>query len=114
MGDIEVPRKYIIDIGPKKFADDVIWVTGAFDSYGTELELNNQMAPFGLFTPRPKVLQVPAPIPGQSLSVKYQAKHPLLKVDELDTEIEIPEVLAGGLSSYVGFLAFNSIGGPEN
>lgn len=114
-GDIEVHRKYIVDIGPKKFADDVIRITGAFDSLGHELELNNQLAPAGLFTPRPKVLQVTAPIPGQSLSVVYQAKHPKLVVENMDgQEIEIPEILGGALTSYVGFMAFNFLGGAEN
>lgn len=113
-GDIEVHRKYIIDIGPKKFADDVIRITGAFDSLGNELELNNQMAPAGLFTPRPKVLQVTAPIPGQALSVVYQAKHPFLVPEGLDVEVELPEVLNGALKAYVGFQAYNFLGGAEN
>ena len=113
-GEIEVPYKFIMDIGPKKFADDVIRITGAFDSLGHELELNNKLAPAGLFTPRPKVLQVPIPIPGQSLSVQYQAKHPLLSGSDLDAEVEIPDVLIGGLTAYVGFMAFNFMGGQEN
>jgi hypothetical protein len=114
-GDIDVPYRYIIDgTGPEKFKDDVIRVTGAFDSYGEELELNNQMAPTSLFTPRPKVLQVPVPMPGQVLSVVYQAKHPLLSATDLDEEVEIPEVLVGGLTAYVGYMAFNFLGGAEN
>lgn len=113
-GDIEVARKYIIDSGPKKFADDVIRITGAFDSLGNEMELNNQLAPTGLFTPRPKVLQVPVPIAGQSLSVVYQAKHPLLSASNLDAEVELPDVLVGGLTAYVGFMAYNFLGGAEN
>lgn len=122
-GPIEVPRKYIIDMGPKKFEDDVIRITSAYDSLGNELELNNKLAPFGVFTPRSKTLQVPGPIPGQSLSVVYQAKHPELPVssdevgegeDYLSTEIEIPETLTGALTAYVGFLAFNFLGGQDN
>lgn len=116
-GEIEVPHRYIMDLGPKKFADDVVRITGAFDSLGNELELNNKLAPAGLFTPRPKVLQVPVPIPGQALSVQYQAKHPLLSgssPEDLEAEIELPEVLVGGLTAYVGFMAFNFLGGAEN
>ncbi|QDP54369.1 MAG: hypothetical protein Unbinned4120contig1000_21 [Prokaryotic dsDNA virus sp.] len=119
-GSIEVPKKYIVDIGPKKFEDDVIRITGAYDSLGNELELNNKLAPFGIFTPRAKTLQVPGPIPGQSLSVIYQAKHPKLPTSTeedaefLSTEIEIPETLTGALTAYVGFLTFNFLGGQDN
>lgn len=113
-GETPQPHKYIIDMGPKKFQDDVIRIIGAFDSLGHDMEMNNPMAPSSLFTPRPKVLQVPMPIPGQSLSVYYQAKHPPLDPGNLKIEIEIPEVMIGALTAYVGFLAFNGIGGPEN
>lgn len=115
-GNIVVPHKYIIDIGNKKFLDDVIRIVTAFNPVGMEHELNNHLAPFGIFTPKPKTIQIPVPIHGETISVVYQAKHPLLgsDEDELEDEIELPDVLLGALTAYVGFQAFNFIGGPEN
>jgi hypothetical protein len=106
---------YIKDLHTEKpFQDDVIRILKVFNSYGHEMPLNNEDERWSLFTPRTKTLQVPIPLRRQALSVSYQARHNRLSVDQLDAEIELPEILEGALTSYIASNVFTDMGGPEN
>lgn len=67
---------YIKDLFNETFEDDVIRITGVFNSHNNyPLPLNDDEAEWSLFTPRYNILQVPKPQDKVSLSVMYQAKH---------------------------------------
>lgn len=92
---------YIRDLPEEPFKDDVIKVLAVYDSLGRKLVLNDIECNESLFTPQPRILQVPNPIAGQALSVHYQAAHPVLSVLDQETEIDIPPVLHGALTAFI-------------
>lgn len=105
---------YIKDLHNEHFTGDVIKVMRVFDSLGAELKLNDAEAVWSVFTPKPKTLQVPIPLDGQSLSVVYQAKHATLVDDDLEQLIDVPEVLEGALTSYIAGKIYSNMNGVEN
>ena len=105
---------YIIDMGREQFQEDVIKILSVYSSTGCKLPLNDLEKFDSVFTPQSTVLQVPFPIPGYSLSVEYQAMHPKLRHDELDSEIELPEVLYRPLRSYIAGQVFMHMNTQEN
>jgi hypothetical protein len=114
-GETPQPIRYIIDrFATEPFKDDVVRILKVFDTLGREHVLNNESSRFSLFTPRAKVLQVPRPIPGEALSISYQARHVPILPGDLEAEIEIPEVLEEAFYSYVAHKVFTNIGGDEN
>lgn len=110
----KVRYPYIKDLPGEKFLDDVLRILFVYDSMGNKLPLNNQEHPLSLFTPKAKVLQVPRPLEGVMLSVSYQARHPQLTRDDLDAEIQIPDVLLAALTGYIGYAMFSGIGTAES
>lgn len=113
----DVRHRYIIDCAEDKFADDVIKVLSVQDELGCFLPLNDAENPASLFTPRPLVLQVPAPKDGVKLAVLYQARHPILH-DTADTvmdqEVDIPFSLENALKNFVGYKVYSDMNGQEN
>ena len=104
---------YIKDLGNEPFTNDVIRVTSVYDQFGNRLPLNDQTNHSSLFTPQAKVLQVPYTIHGASLNVVYQASHPTLSTENLEQEIELPSVLHGALTAYIGYKVFGNMVTPE-
>lgn len=92
---------YIIDMITEPFEEDVIKILSVFNSFGEKLPLNDLDNPMSVFNPQSNVLQVPYPIPGQSLSLEYQAKHPKLDHCHPDDEIVLPDVLWRALKAYI-------------
>ena len=99
---------YIKDLPEEPFSDDVIKILNVFREDG-ELPLNNEANALSCFTPQADVLQVPNPENGVALSVGYQAKHPILTLDDLTQEIELPEVLHGALRDWIAFRAYSQV-----
>ncbi|UZV39865.1 head completion adaptor [Xanthomonas virus PB119] len=108
------PRRYILDLPEERFTDDVIRILQVYNSYGYQVPLNDDGNPFSVFTPQGGVLQIPRPLPGQILSVTYQAKHPKLTIDSLDQEVMLPEVLVEGLISYIAYKKYTNMATPES
>lgn len=104
------PYRYIIDLPLEPFEEDMVKILTVFDSFGNEKPLNDDARSDSLYTPQDKILQVPSPVPGQSLSVLYQAKHPVLCVDCPDTEIILPETLYPALYAYIAYQVFDGLG----
>lgn len=107
------PYLYIRDLPEERFKDDVIKILKVYDSSGSELPLNDEKKSMSVFTPQNNVLQVPAPVTGDCLSVVYQAKHPLLTVDRQDQRVEIPDGLFECLRAYVAHKVFSAIATQE-
>jgi hypothetical protein len=106
------PIRYIVDLPHEKFKDELIKVTQVFDHMGREIQLNDENEPFSVFTPQVKMLQVPNPMTGVYLNVKYQQRHPVLK-GELSEYIELPDVLETALSSYVAYRVFSQMNSQD-
>lgn len=104
---------YIMDLVLEPFEQDVIKVLAVYNSDGYQMPLNDNEAPWSLFTPQANVLQVPNPEPGKALSVMYQARHPELDHLKLEQPIELPDVLHGALFSYIGYQVYDAISTPE-
>lgn len=107
-------KRYILDMGLEPFEEDVIKILTVYNSDGYRMPLNDNEAPWSLFTPQANVLQVPNPEPDKALSVLYQARHPELKVDELEQPIELPDVLHGAFLAHIGFQIYEAMGTAES
>jgi len=105
---------YIKDLMGDPFIGDVIKVLNVFDEYEYELPLNDVEHPSSVFTPQPRMLQVPNPVDGALYNVVYQAKHPLLVLNaELDQEIDLPDVLHAALKAYIAYKVYSSMNTQE-
>jgi hypothetical protein len=100
---------YIRDLFEEPFSDDVLRITAVFSVEDGELPLNNEGDQRSVFTPQVDVLQVPDPVAGKALSIAYQAKHPVLTLDDLTQEIELPDVLHPALRDWIAYRAFSQI-----
>lgn len=100
---------YIKDLIQEPYEEDMLKILAVYNSLGQKVPLNDNERIDSVFTPRDKVLQVPRPINGASLSVLYQAKHPKLTVEDLEAEIQLPIVLEGALTAYIAYKVFSSM-----
>lgn len=104
---------YIMDTADP-FLDDVIRVVRVYNTYGIELPLNDEGARHAIFTPQPRIIQVPNPVVGNVLNVVYRAQHPKLSVDKLDQEIELPDILIPALHTYIAYKALTAMNTAES
>uniref|UniRef100_A0AB39ACI6 Virion structural protein n=1 Tax=Erwinia phage Fifi051 TaxID=3238787 RepID=A0AB39ACI6_9CAUD len=98
---------YIKDLIGEPYEEDMLKILAVYNSLGQKVPLNDNERIDSVFTPRDKLLQVPRPIDGASLSVLYQAKHPTLTIDDLQQEIILPVVLEGALTAYIAYKVFS-------
>jgi hypothetical protein len=105
---------YIRDLVEEPFQEDVIRILSVFDSCGRELPLNDETNDYSVFTPQNRVLQVPRPKDGIALSLGYQAKHPLLTLEDLTQEIDLPDVLVPALRAWIAYRAFGQLNTQES
>lgn len=100
---------YIQDLYEDPFQEDVIKILTVFSSDGGELPLNDESQLNSVFTPQGKVLQVPEPVTGVTLSLGYQARHVPLTLDDLTQEIDLPDVLEAALRNWIAYRAFGQV-----
>lgn len=111
-GDIAYP--YIRDLGREKFEEDVLRILSVFTSNGCRLPLNDESVYTSVFTPQANTLQNSNPVPGEMLSITYQAKHSALRCNDMEaSHIELPSVLEGALRSYIAYKVYLAINTPE-
>lgn len=60
------------------------------------------------------MVQVPYPVPGEMLSIVYQARHPELQFGVDNQEIRLPDTLHEALSCYVAYKVYSHMNGAEN
>jgi len=75
--------------------------------------LNDEENRNSLFTPKANLLQVPRPVPGICLGVKYQAKHRPILLSKLDEELELPETLYGALTAFIAWKIYSNLNTQE-
>ena len=105
---------YIMDTVVEPFQEDVIKVLSVHNTFGQKMPLNDTEHTMSVFSPQANVLQVPFPIPGQALSIEYQAKHPLLDHCRCEQEIELPDVLWRALKAYIAGKVYSHMNTQEN
>lgn len=109
------PHLYILDNEDEPFEGDFIKALQIIDQNSCVLPLNDPDDVRSLYTPQPNLIQVPQPVAGQVLAVEYQARHPKISLDDNGcTEIDLPEVLEGALSAYIGYKAYSHMNGADN
>lgn len=120
-GSSAEPYPYIVDLlSESPFTGDVIKILEVFDDNLRTLPLNDAGNVASLFTPQPDVLQVPHPRDGVPISVRYQARHPVLLTEMpegeelLDQEIDLPFHLEGALQLLIGSYVYGHMNGAEN
>ena len=106
---LEEKVAYIVDQPEDPFTEDVIKILQVSDSRGAVLPLNDAEHVDSVYTPQAKLLQVPRPKAGVALSILYQARHPEVTGEDLEQEIDVPDVLLSALLAYVGYQAFASV-----
>ena len=102
-------RRYILDLPEEKFKEDVAKVLRVFTQDGCELPLNNEFEHTSVFTPQAQILQVPNPVQGKVLSVKYQSLHPEVLFDDDDAHVYLPVHLLDALKAFVGYKAYSDM-----
>jgi hypothetical protein len=102
-------RRYILDLPEEPFTEDVAKILSVYNTYGIELPLNDREHSLSVFTPQPKLLQVPRPYAGLALAIHYQALHPKIVVENLEAEIFIPDVLDEALLAYVAYKTYSDM-----
>ena len=105
---------YIIDNVGEPFPEDVIKILSVYDSLGVKLPLNDLESCISVFSPQSTVLQIPNPIPGQALTLEYQARHAVLDHCDCEAEIVLPDVLHGALRSYIAWKMFSHMNTQES
>lgn len=105
---------YIIDTVGEPFPEDVLKILSVYNSFGQKMPLNDLEDPMSVFNPQSTVLQVPFPIPGQALTLEYQARHEILDHCDCEAEIILPEVLRGALRSYIASKVYMHMNTQEN
>jgi hypothetical protein len=107
---------YILDSDAVPFQDDVIKIMQVYNGCGCLLTLNDINCCDSLFTPQPNVLQIPHPVPDETVHIIYQARHPKLLTDPVDltAQIDLPEVLEEAFVSLIAYKVFNAMNGQEH
>ena len=85
-----------------------------FDSYGSQLPLNDTEACNAVFTPHANVLQAMPLRSGDILSVQYQAKHATLSHEDEEADVILPDFLYPALYSYVAYMVYGDMGSQDS
>lgn len=102
--------KYIWDFKEHPFIDDIIKVLNVFTTDGLPVKLNDPSSCISIYTPTFNTLQISNPVKGITLSIAYQAKHPTLSKENLDTQtIELTPILLGALDAYVAYIIHSNM-----
>lgn len=101
------PIRYLLDLPDEPFLDEVIKILAVYDSTGKfSRPINDDGHALSVFTPQSKILQVPIPVPDQTLAVMYQARHPKIQGD-LQESIDLPDFLVEALTAFVAYKVFS-------
>jgi hypothetical protein len=104
---------YIRDMPNDRFVEDVLKVTGAYNTYGQALPLNDSEQDLSIFTPQLNMVQIPRPVHGSAVSLLYQARHAELLLDTPEQDILVPDSLMGALRAYLAYKIYSQLGTQE-
>jgi len=107
------PIRYLLDNATEPFEDDLIKVLSVYNSFGQQLPLNDEEKHNSVFTPKGKLLQVPAPQNETYLSVRYQQRH-LKLTGNLEENVYLPDILFVALTAYIAYKVFSHMNTPAS
>lgn len=110
----DVAEPYILDNNRDKFKGDVGKIYAVYDSNGKERPINDETSLDSVFIRAKETLTVPIPDKNVVLFVHYQTTHPRITMENLDEELDIPDMLTPALRSYVAHKLFLSIGSADS
>lgn len=106
-------HKFILDsINPYK--GDAIKILSVYNENDFNIPLNDVNNKYSYYTPKPLVLQIPAPRAGMVIGVNYQARHIKLDIENEEQIIDIPDVLVPAMTAYIAHKIFSNMVGQEN
>jgi|GEM_PF-6840805 len=104
---LQVPYPYIKDTAENPFADDVLKIVEVTGQDGSNWPLNAAGHARAVFvTQGVNVLQIPQPLDGFALAVRYHAAHALLRPDDLQAALHLPRALHALLRAFVAAGAY--------
>lgn len=99
------PIKYIEDSQYEPFEDDVLRVERIINELGEDLFVNDPAQYWSVYVPETTLIQVPAPVSDNVMSVIYRANHRQIPIDITDpdqVEIELSHSHLEPLLYYIG------------
>lgn len=97
---------------------NIIEVTGAYDTYGIELELNSIKCTPRIMQVAPDILQITNILSAQSIGIVYQSYPDKIVIDSTfrpaDYEINIPDTIIDPLVLYIAAKTFKPIGANDS
>lgn len=76
-----------------------------------EVPINDEDEPDSIFFPNHKQVQIPSVIDGAFISIIYVAKPEIVTVDDVNEDLDLPDVLIDCLLHYIGYRAHLGIKG---
>jgi len=113
-------EEYIIEIQEGvteyKMPSDYMWIISAYGEVATDSDKKVQVLPInegdtqlGVNTIRWDTVQIPSELPGEFVSIIYEASPTSYTVSDLDVSIDLPIQLIDTLLLYIGYRAHNAL-----
>jgi len=103
----------MIDSTMYKMPSDFMYVIGAYEENGIEININKEDDPYSIMMVGWNKVQVPVATTGANISIVYVKNPTLIGSDEtsLAKDIELPATLIEALLHYIGYRGHGSIDG---
>lgn len=114
--------KYILDTPDYPFLGDLIRILSVADEIGNCVSINDRGRHGSIYIPKYNTVQISNPANDKMLAVAYQARHPILVMEDEDDiyfdrntqEVDVPPALEEALRVRVAFHVFSSMERKEN
>lgn len=103
--------KYIQDNEYKKFKGNILTITEVRDTSGNKLKINEDSIEDSVFTPTATTIQVTHPEMHRALSISFRCLPERFDLEDLGSEVEVPDALLGAMYAYAAYLVYSSVGG---
>lgn len=94
-----------------KMPSDLMYIIGAYEEDGSEININKEDDPFSIMTISWNKIQVPVATVGANIGIVYVKTPELLSSDNTAQELPLPPQLIEALLHYIGYRGHGSIDG---
>lgn len=105
---------YVRDLPHSPFKGDVNKIIAVWDSEGNERAINDEAKENSIFIMQKNSFTVPNPVNGIQLYIHYLPAPIPITRDNLDMELDIPDVIIPALKAYIASKVFMSIGSNDS